>query len=501
MTHLASRRSFALGAAALLTSCINGPPTPSQLDLVIANGRVMDPESGFDGIAHIGIQAGVIRVISRTPLVGARNIDATGHVVAPGFIDLHAHGQTLGDSDLQAQDGVTTALELESGVFQLAPFLAARRGQSRTHFGASVSHVGARAWIATGVMTGHLLTGIGANGRVSVSDPAVVRDRFEGERLQRLRALLRDEVEAGAIGIGLTPEYVPGADRDEILGVFEEAAALGVPIFTHVRQTTIAARAEPMGPIQEMIADAAATGAPLHIVHVGSKSLGAIEPVLKLIRGARSRGVDVTTEVYPYTAASTVIGAAIFDPGWQDRWGISYGDIEWPLTGERLTADSFQRYRREQPDGIVVFYAIPERTVDLAISEPDVMIATDGMPFINGTGHPRGAGTFARVLGRYVRERKLITLMDALARMSLLPARRLEKAAPVFRNKGRLKVGADADITVFDAASVIDRATFAAPTQASAGIPWVIVGGELAVANGRIAPGPPPGQALRGGAV
>lgn len=500
MTHRhVSRRGFALCAAALMTGCASGPATAGQLDLVIANGRVMDPESGFDAIAHVGVRGGTIRAISRLPLQGARMIDAAGHVVAPGFIDLHAHGRTLGDSDLQAQDGVTTALELEIGAFRLATFLASREGQSRTHYGASAGHLAIRQFIETGVAPGPATVSLESGpypGRMGW-----VYLRLEDNRLVQLRSLLREEIAAGAIGIGIAPEYLPGADRDEVLAVFEEAAALGAPVFVHTRNTgRPAGRAERMGPVQEMIADAAATGASLHLCHIGSQARSDIEPVLALIRGARAHGVDVTAEVYPYTASATLIGAAIYSDGWRDRTGNDFGDLEWPETGERLTAETFENYRREQPGGLVISHSIPERAVDLAIAEPGVMIASDATRFTNGTGHPRGAGTFARVLGRYVRERRLITLMDALSRMTLLPARRLEKAAPAFRNKGRLRVGADADITVFNPATVIDRATFAAPTQPSAGIPWVIVGGQLAVADGRIASGPPPGRALRSGA-
>ena len=127
----------------------------------------------------------------------------------------------------------------------------------------------------------------------------------------------------------------------------------------------------------------------------------------------RAAGHDVTTEVYPYTAAATVIESAIFNPGWQENFKIGYGDVAWALTGERLTKESFDRYRKQ--GGWVIIYMMKEEDVSRAVAHPGVMIASDGVPFVNGTGHPRGAGTFARTLGHYSRERKVLPLMDALA--------------------------------------------------------------------------------------
>jgi N-acyl-D-aspartate/D-glutamate deacylase len=217
--------------------------------------------------------------------------------------------------------------------------------------------------------------------------------------------------------------------------------------------------------------------------------------LLAVVSGARARGVDVTTECYPYIAGSTSLESAIFDEGWQERQGITYKDVQWTKTGERLTAETFAKYRKE--GGVVVIFSIPEEAARAAVSDPMVMIASDGMPLTGAKVHPRGQATFSRVLGRYVREEKALDLMTALRKMTLMPAQRLEKRAPAFQGKGRLRVGADADITIFDPRTVIDKATFEEPLQFSSGISFVLVNGVTIVKQGQFVAGVLPGRAMR----
>ena len=213
-----------------------------------------------------------------------------------------------------------------------------------------------------------------------------------------------------------------------------------------------------------------------------------------MIEGARARGLDVTTEAYPYIAGSTRLESAMFEPGWQEKLGATFSDILWVATGERLTGESFGRYRKQ--GGRVVIFVNTEEMVQVAIAHPLVMIASDGS-LRNGTGHPRGAGTYARVLGKYVREEKVLSLMVAIRKSSLMPAQRLESMSPQMRQKGRLKIGADADISVFDPMRVIDKATYENPAQYSEGFQDVMVGGTFVVRDGKLREDVVPGQAIR----
>jgi len=460
----------------------------SAHDLVIANGLVMDPASGLDAVRHIGITGGKISAISETPLTGDKVLDVAGHVVSPGFIDLHAHGQTRGDLQIKAQDGVTTALDLEGGVYPVAEWYQSMQGTAPIHYGATVGHISARF----AAFHPNLKTGQWAGGKTRLALLGPKPDganKVAGEiEMMRMSEAIHRGLDEGALGVGFGINYTPAAAPAEIETLFRIAAERKVPAFVHTRAFGIA-------PIREVIDSAKKTGASLHIVHIGSSSISDMPEVLKLIDANRATGMDLTTEVYPYTAASTLLESAMFNPGWQDNLRISYGDIVWTATGERLTKDTFEKYR--QQGGWVIMYMMKDANVEMAIAHPGVMIASDGVPFVDGKGHPRGAGTYARVLGHYSRNKKLLPLMEALAKMTILPAKRLEGHVPMMKNKGRIAIGADADITVFDPAKVIDRATFEAPTTPSAGIPHVIVGGVFVVRDGELMKDARPGRAVR----
>ncbi|MBL8238760.1 MAG: amidohydrolase family protein [Bryobacterales bacterium] len=460
----------------------------SPFDVVIRGGRVMDPESGLDAVRDVGIRGGKIAAISTARLAGKVLLAAEGRVVAPGFIDLHAHGQSAESNEFQAHDGVTTALELEVGVPEVGRFLRARSGKALVNFGATASHGAMRT------MSMREFAGQREKWRKSddFSFEVLNRGRYsqlrEAEEYTLLGATLERGLREGAMGLGLAPQYYPGATREEIFRVYQMAKRWRAPVFTHVRSMTPDA-------MQEAIANAAATGAALHIVHVNSMSLGALPFVLDMIEAARKQGMDITTEAYPYTAASTFIESAMFDDGWQERLGISYEDLQWPPTGERMTAETFAKYRKQ--GGFVIMHMMKPEWIRRAMASPFVMIASDGMPY-SARAHPRSAGTFSRVLGLYVREEKILSLMDALGKMTILPARRLESIAPGMKNKGRIRVGADADITVFNPATVRDQATFEHGLRFSSGITHVLVNGVPVVREEKTVPGVFPGQPVTG---
>jgi dihydroorotase len=313
--------------------------------------------------------------------------------------------------------------------------------------------------------------------------------------------LAREALREGAVGIGFGVAYVPGASRVEVVRLFELAAAEGVPCHLHIRHFgPVPPSNSSLDAVEEVIAAAAITGASAQVVHIGSMVADPADmaAALWMIEGARRQGVDVMADIYPYTAASTGLGTTTFDGGWQERFGgIDYGDLELVSNGERLTAGSFATLRAQGGVPVVIHY-IPEASIQAALAHPLVMVASDGV-IQGGRGHPRGAGTFARVLGRYVRELNVIELPQAIEKMTLMPARRLEGSVEGMKRKGRLQRGADADIVVFDPSTVSDRATFAEPAQRSAGMRWVLVGGQVVISDGALQDGGRPGQPIRRG--
>jgi N-acyl-D-aspartate/D-glutamate deacylase len=403
-------------------------------------------------------------------------------VAAPGFIDLHQHGQAPRNYEFEARDGVTTSLELEAGTDNVDEWYAQREGKSLINFGVSVGHIPVRMSVMKDPGTW-----------LPIADAA--RREATPQELKQIDEAVEHGLRRGALAVGMGINYTAAATHDEILELFRIAAAANASVHVHLRHAGLKEPTTGLVGLQEVLADAAATGAPLHVVHITSMGLRTTPNLLAVIKGAEQRGLDVTTECYPYTAGSTALESVIFDEGWQERQGITYKDVQWTKTGERLTAETFAKYREE--GGVVVIFSIPEEAARLAVSDPTVMIASDGMPLTGAKIHPRGQATFARVLGHYVREEKALDLMTAIRKMTLMPARRLEKRAPAFRDKGRIRVGADADITLFDPAKIIDKATFDEPLQFSAGIPYVLVNGVAVVKNGQTVPDVFPGQAAR----
>jgi N-acyl-D-aspartate/D-glutamate deacylase len=455
-----------------------------QYDLVIAHGRVLDPETGLDAVRNVAIQNGKIAKISGEPIIGMRTIDAAGLVVAPGFIDLHQHGQDLESQRVKAFDGVTTALEMEIGVPDVAAFLRPKQGHSLINYGTTASHLAARSLVFGAPLP---------DGTILPKSGPATDQEATSDQIAKIQQRLRDQLDAGALGIGMGIAYCPGATRLEIIDMFRVAAERKLPVYTHMRS---AGHVEPGSAIEsteEVIGAAAISGAPLHIVHINSTCLMDSLECLSLIEGARAHGIDVTTEAYPYIAGMTAINSAVFNPGWQQKLGISYDSLVIPNTGEHLTKERFEQLHNSSTEQWVIIYGNTQEMVDKVIENPLVMIASDG-----AVGHPRNAGTYSRVLAQYVREKKTLTLMEALRKMTLMPAQMLGRSTPEARHKGRLQEGADADVVVFDPQTIQDRATFKKPMEPSVGVHYLLVGGTVLINEGKLVPGVVPGQAILG---
>ncbi len=462
-----------------------------QYDFVIDGGRVLDPETGLDAVRNVGIRDGKIVRISSEALSGRRVVHANGMVVAPGFIDLHQHGQDIESQRVKALDGVTTALELEIGVPDVTQFLKGKEGHSLIHYGTSASHVAARALVfGAPLSAGPARTHAGIPEILPKSGPATDQHATP-EQIEAMRKRLRVELDAGGLAVGMGIQYTPGATRLEVIDMFRLAAERKLPVYVHVRS---AGRVEPGSAIEaigEVIGAAAITGASLHIVHINSTCLHDSLECLSMVEGARARGLDVTTEAYPYIAGMTALNSALFNPGWREKLGIGYGELVLPNTGEHLTQERFDELHNSNTTHWVLIYANTQEVVDQVIPHPLVMIASDG-----AEGHPRNAGTYSRVLAQYVREKGSVTLMDAIRKMSLMPAQVLEKSTPAARTKGRLQEGADADIVVFDPQTIADRATYQSPMEPSVGVRYLVVGGTLVVDQGKLVPDVYPGRAI-----
>jgi N-acyl-D-aspartate/D-glutamate deacylase len=442
-------------------------------DSVILGGRIIDPESGLDAVCNIGLRDGKIAAITTGAVRGRDTIDARGLVVAPGFIDIHTHGQNPETYRFYSLDGVTTALELELGTADVDAWYRERRAGQTVNYGVSIGHIKVRMAV--------------------MNDPGTFMPVSEGayrpstpESTDEIAKRIEIGLREGAVDIGAGFPYTPAATREELLTVFRIAARTKIPMHVHITPG--------VDGLKEVLSLATETNAPLHVVHINSSALGETPVMLEMISAARARGHDVTTEAYPYTAGMTEIQSATIQDIYKSASDARLAEIEWPRTGERLNRDSFARYT--EIGGPIVVHSNSEGMVVAAITNPLSIIASDAY-WQNGTGHPRTTGTYAKVLGRYVREAGSLSMMEAINKMTLMPAQRLEARVPAMKRKGRLSVGADADITIFDAETVMDRSTYREPSLPPLGIQHVMVNGVTVVANGRAVEGVAPGKPVR----
>jgi N-acyl-D-aspartate/D-glutamate deacylase len=429
-------------------------------DVVIRNGRVMDPETRVDAPGlNVGIRGKTIVAITPGTLQGRVEIDAAGRVVAPGFIDILSYSPRAYGVWYKLADGVTTNLAMHGAPGtdgdMKAWYRIYERQRPPVHFGGAFLYGAAR-----------LKLKVGSYRPASAAELAILTARAEQAR--------RD----GALGISMSLEYEPGISEDEVEAMMRVAQRSHVPVFFHVRYSSMEPPGTNLDALREVLSLARRTGAAVHIEHITSTGgTHSMAESLGLLEAARKEGVDVTADAYPYPFWGSPLDSARFAPGWQKRFHIGYGDLQLAGSAERLTPASFARYRRQGK--LAIAYAIPEEDVVTALRSPLVMLGSDAILEPGNNNHPRAAGTFTRTLRVYVRERRVLTLMEALEKMTILPARRLEAAAPALRRKGRLQVGADADLVVFDPEKVADCATVEHPNCFAVGIDYVLVAGKV----------------------
>ncbi|MBB6678212.1 amidohydrolase family protein [Cohnella lubricantis] len=454
-------------------------PTPEELartyDIVIRGGRVINPETRLDreGLS-VAIEDGRIALVTDKRVHGRREIDASGLVVAPGFIDnLSYDPNPLGVWNKLA-DGVTSNIAMHGGTAHPDKWYAYyTRSKLPIHFGASFFYSQARNQFALS--------------RYDSATPA---------ETAILLAQAEKALNDGALGISFSLEYVPGIRAPEILPMMRLAYKYNVPVYFHARYSDMEEPGTNLEAVNELIGYAKSTGASVHVDHINSTGgTFSMKQSLGMLEEARREGLDMTACTYPYDYWGTYLNSARFDEGWQERFRISYHDLQIAGTPERLTEETFKVYKRQGK--LAVAYAIPEQDIMDSLRAPFVMIGSDAILEPGYNNHPRASGTFARTVGLYVREHEVLPLIDAIAKMTLMPAQRLERQAPALQKKGRIARGMDADIVVFDYGTISDRSTVEKPNLTSAGIKYVLVGGQVALDGQGLHRGVRLGQPIR----
>ncbi|GAA6161860.1 amidohydrolase family protein [Ruegeria sp. HU-ET01832] len=466
-----------------------------SFDIVIKNGRVMDPETGFDATANVGINNGFVTEISTDNLEGIREIDASGHVVAPGFIDYHSHGQDLFAQRLYARDGVTTPMDLEIGQYPINSYYDYWDGKSIVNYGANVSHAFARLAVLDGLDPGGRVFYEGSATRAMDDGQQWKTKLYDPLDEAAILEAVEEGLQQGGIGIAYPIGYYTVVGSPEVMAVTSLAAKYDLPITTHVRYLSQIPPSGFMG-ITEMLTIARENNVPLLVHHVPSNCLGLTEKCLDLIDNARAQGQKVIGEFYPYNYAGTYVDADYNKPGYKERLGVEASDYIVTETGEPLNDEEFDRLRTEAPETQLLMYTMKDEYIMEAMTRPGVIVGSDAMPYIvdgglngdfetpygAGAGHARGAGTHAKVL-RMARETGAISLMDALSKMTYEPAAFLEDHVPQMKLRGRIQEGSVADITIFDPENVTDNSgpENGKNSLPSSGIPYVIVNGTIVV--------------------
>ncbi len=425
-------------------------------DVVISNGRVLDPQSGYDQVANVGIDGNQITAITTDRLTGAgAPIDATGRVVAPGFIDILSYEPNGYGEWFKLADGVTSNLSMHGIDNPMTAYLD--KVESLTppiNYGGAYDNATIRS-----------------NAGVNIYDEA-------GSALDQIVGAAAADVAAGAIGLHLQPEYSPGAGFDEIAAHAPIATDADMPLFMHIRYSEDIPPGTQAEAIDEVVRVARETGARVHVEHINSTGgTNRMEAALATLDAARAEGLDITACVYPYTFWATFLQSTRYED-WQTKYNLTYGDLQVAGTSDRLTEATYQQAYDD--NRLTAAFAMPESDLVTAFQSSWVMVGSDAILQTHHNNHPRSTGCFSRTLGTYVRDQNVMTLRQGLAKMTILPAQLLQAGAPSMRRKGRLQIGADADITIFDPATITDNSTIATPQRPSTGVDWVLVAGQIA---------------------
>lgn len=481
--------------------------------LVLKGGRVINPGTGLDEVCDVKVVGSQVSALG-TELTGDIEIDVRGCIVGPGFVDLHSHVHSIAGQRLQALDGVTTALDLEAGLMPVGRAYANAAEEGRPlNYGFSASWGTARGAVLAGAEPdADILSGLRLLGNQQWQRSSTLAE------LDRWLGLLRDELAAGALGIGVLMGYAPQSDPREFVAVARLAAEAGVATFTHVREIVEADPATPVDGSSEVAIVAAETGAHMHHCHVNSTSRRHIDRVLHTLQAAKSEGSRITVEAYPYGAGSTGVGAFFLAPENLSRWGLTPSSLVLLPSGERIADERRLLEVRATAPGtpcIVEFLdeAVPadRRLLEHSLAFPDAIVASDAMPVFLPTGgmaghewplppgcmtHPRTSGTYAKSIRMMVRESGSWSWPEAFRRCSWLPARVLDFVAGAAR-KGHLDPGADADIVVLAPDTISDTATYLDPARPSVGVRHLLVNGTPVVRDGSVLMESFPGLPLR----